>query len=58
MFFTDYPHSEGTETPLDDHRRMGCAEHDMRGLFRINVDSLVHHDSLLQSLGDITRQWN
>ncbi|MGH3578071.1 MAG: hypothetical protein ACRDU0_11015, partial [Mycobacterium sp.] len=42
MFCSDYPHSEGTATPLDDYRRMGCAEPDMPGLFHTNVDSLLH----------------
>jgi hypothetical protein len=42
MFCSDYPHSEGTATPLDDYRRMGCEEQDMPGLFHTNVDSLLN----------------
>ncbi|ORV15371.1 amidohydrolase family protein [Mycobacterium celatum] len=42
MFCSDYPHSEGTATPLDDYRRMGCQEHQMPGLFHTNVDWLLH----------------
>jgi predicted TIM-barrel fold metal-dependent hydrolase len=41
MFCSDYPHSEGTATPLDDYRRMGCVEQDMPGLFHTNVDTLL-----------------
>ncbi|HEU4362210.1 MAG TPA: hypothetical protein VFR27_11985 [Mycobacterium sp.] len=41
MFCSDYPHSEGTGTPLDDYRRMGCEEQDMPGLFHTNIDSLL-----------------
>ncbi|BCO36626.1 hypothetical protein BMW24_015155 [Mycobacterium heckeshornense] len=43
MFCSDYPHSEGTATPLDDYRRMGCEEPAMPGLFHDNVDTLLHH---------------
>ena len=42
MFCSDYPHSEGTATPLDDYRRMGCEEQQMPGLFHTNVDSLLN----------------
>ena len=42
MFCSDYPHSEGTATPLDDYRRMGCEEQEMPGLFHTNVDSLLN----------------
>jgi predicted TIM-barrel fold metal-dependent hydrolase len=41
MFCSDYPHSEGTATPLDDYRRMGCAADDMPGLFHVNADTLL-----------------
>jgi hypothetical protein len=41
MFCSDYPHSEGTATPLDDYRRMGCEEPAMPGLFHDNVDSVL-----------------
>ena len=43
MFCSDYPHSEGTATPLDDYRRMGCREPEMPGLFHANIDSLLKH---------------
>jgi predicted TIM-barrel fold metal-dependent hydrolase len=43
MFCSDYPHSEGTATPLDDYRRTGCREQDMPGLFHANIDSLLKH---------------
>ncbi|MDA3656206.1 amidohydrolase family protein [Mycobacterium xenopi] len=43
MFCSDYPHSEGTSTPLDDYRRMGCEEPAMPGLFHDNVDALLRH---------------
>ncbi len=42
MFCSDYPHSEGTASPLVDYRRMGCQEVDMPGLFHGNVDLLLH----------------
>ncbi|BBZ14207.1 amidohydrolase family protein [Mycobacterium branderi] len=41
MFCSDYPHSEGTATPLDDYHRMDCHEHQMPGLFHGNVDALL-----------------
>ncbi|MGH3971471.1 MAG: amidohydrolase family protein, partial [Mycobacterium sp.] len=43
MFCSDFPHSEGTATPLDDYRRMGCREQEMSGLFHANIDSLLKH---------------
>lgn len=42
MFCSDYPHSEGTLTPLRDYQRMGCREQEMPGLFHANIDSLLH----------------
>ncbi len=42
MFCSDFPHSEGTATPLGDYRRMGCQEHDMPGLFHTNVELLLN----------------
>ena len=42
MFCSDYPHSEGTATPLDDYRRMGCQQQEMPGLFHSNIESLLH----------------
>ena len=41
MCCSDYPYSEGTATPLDDYRRIGCEEPAMPGLFHDNVDSLL-----------------
>lgn len=43
MFGSDYPHSEGTATPLDDYRQMGCHEQEMPGLFHGNIDLLLKH---------------
>ncbi|MEY2402740.1 MAG: hypothetical protein QOD38_291 [Acidimicrobiaceae bacterium] len=42
MFCSDYPHSEGTDTPLDDYRRAGCDPSEQDGLFRNNVELLLH----------------
>ncbi len=41
MFCSDYPHSEGTASPLVDYRRMGCQAAEMPGLFQGNVDLLL-----------------
>lgn len=41
MFCSDYPHSEGTATPVDDYRRMGCDGAAMPGLFHSNIDALL-----------------
>jgi predicted TIM-barrel fold metal-dependent hydrolase len=41
MFASDYPHSEGTATPVADYRRMGCQEPEMPGLFHTNIDALL-----------------
>jgi hypothetical protein len=43
MFCGDYPHSEGTAAPLDDDLWMTCADLDMSGFRRANVNSLLHH---------------
>jgi predicted TIM-barrel fold metal-dependent hydrolase len=42
MFCSDYPHSEGTASPLDDYRRTGCEDQQMPGLFHDNVESLLN----------------
>ncbi len=41
MFCSDYPHSEGTDTPVDDYDRAGCQEAGQPGLFHANVESLL-----------------
>jgi predicted TIM-barrel fold metal-dependent hydrolase len=42
MCCSDYPHSEGTATPVSDYERAGCATQDMRGLFSNNVELLLN----------------
>jgi hypothetical protein len=41
MCCSDYPHSEGTATPLDDYARTGCLPDDSAGLFHDNIVSLL-----------------
>ena len=41
MACSDYPHSEGTATPVDDYARVGCAADDASGLFRSNARILL-----------------
>lgn len=41
MCCSDYPHSEGTATPVDDYRRGGPTPDNAPGLFRDNVDVLL-----------------
>jgi predicted TIM-barrel fold metal-dependent hydrolase len=41
MCCSDYPHSEGTSTPLDDYERAGCTPDDGGGLFAANVEHLL-----------------
>ena len=41
MFCSDYPHSEGTATPLADYERMGCEAHKQPGLFHDNVEFML-----------------
>lgn len=41
MFCSDFPHSEGTATPVADYRAMGCDEAAQPGLFHDNVDALI-----------------
>ena len=42
MCCSDFPHSEGTATPLGDYERAGCAPGGDPGLFHDNVASLLH----------------
>ena len=41
MFCSDYPHSEGTATPVEDYERVGCLADESAGLFRDNVRVLL-----------------
>jgi len=41
MCCSDYPHSEGTATPLDDYARAGCDPAASAGLFNDNVSFLL-----------------
>lgn len=41
MCCSDYPHSEGTATPMEDYARAGCVPQDSAGLFHDNVTSLL-----------------
>jgi predicted TIM-barrel fold metal-dependent hydrolase len=41
MCCSDYPHSEGTATPLEDYRRAGCAPEHELGLFGGNIRPLL-----------------
>jgi predicted TIM-barrel fold metal-dependent hydrolase len=41
MFCSDFPHSEGTATPVDDYARVGCLPADAPGLFRANACTLL-----------------
>jgi len=43
MFCSDFPHSEGTATPLEDYERIGCTPDEAAGLFHDNVDELLRH---------------
>ena len=42
MCCSDFPHSEGTATPLDDYRRAGCEPDDRPALFGDNIEFLLH----------------
>lgn len=42
MFCSDYPHSEGTATPVADYRRLGCSEDTLPGLFHANLEALLN----------------
>jgi predicted TIM-barrel fold metal-dependent hydrolase len=41
MCCSDFPHSEGTATPIGDYERSGCAPEGHAGLFRDNVSFLL-----------------
>lgn len=41
MCCSDYPHSEGTATPIDDYARAGCVRDEAAGLFHDNVTTLL-----------------
>lgn len=41
MLCSDYPHSEGTATPLADYERAGCSAADHPGLFHDNIQNLL-----------------
>jgi hypothetical protein len=41
MACSDYPHSEGTATPIDDYRRSGCDPAEHPGLFGGNAEFLL-----------------
>lgn len=41
MACSDYPHAEGTATPIEDYRRAGCAPADAPGLFYANIGPLI-----------------
>lgn len=42
MCCSDFPHSEGTATPVDDYRRVGAAPEGGGALFGENLEFLVH----------------
>jgi predicted TIM-barrel fold metal-dependent hydrolase len=41
MACSDFPHSEGTATPIDDYARIGCDPEGAVGLFHDNVSTLL-----------------
>jgi predicted TIM-barrel fold metal-dependent hydrolase len=41
MCCSDFPHSEGTATPIDDYARIGCLPDQAEGLFHSNVATLL-----------------
>jgi predicted TIM-barrel fold metal-dependent hydrolase len=41
MCCSDFPHSEGTATPIEDYARSGCVPEQAPGLFRENIASLL-----------------
>ena len=41
MLCSDYPHSEGTATPVEDYERVGCVAEAAAGLFHDNVRVLL-----------------
>jgi len=43
MCCSDFPHSEGTATPIEDYSRIGCLPDQAEGLFHSNVATLLTH---------------
>ena len=41
MCCSDFPHSEGTATPIEDYARTGCVPDHADGLFHANVATLL-----------------
>ena len=41
MCCSDFPHSEGTDTPIQDYERAGCTPAEAEGLFHANVTTLL-----------------
>ena len=41
MFCSDFPHSEGTASPVADYARAGCAPQDLSGLYHANVEFML-----------------
>lgn len=41
MFCSDFPHSEGTASPVSDYQRAGCVPADLAGLFHDNVEFIL-----------------
>ncbi|HXQ60947.1 MAG TPA: hypothetical protein VN796_01365 [Acidimicrobiales bacterium] len=41
MCCSDFPHSEGTATPVDDYERAGSTPHEAAGLFHDNIAALL-----------------
>jgi hypothetical protein len=42
MCCSDFPHSEGTATPIEDYGRAGSTPEDAGGLFHDNVTALLN----------------
>ena len=43
MCCSDFPHSEGTDTPIQDYERAGCTPAEAEGLFHDNITTLLRH---------------
>lgn len=41
MLCSDFPHSEGTASPVADYQRAGCSSQDQAGLFHRNIETLL-----------------
>jgi hypothetical protein len=41
MCCSDFPHSEGTATPIEDYARTGCFAEQSAGLFHDNITTLL-----------------